>query len=82
MLFYTCFKREVFEFAVEGDNLTSSLKPGFHLIAPVATIAAVVKKRVSATVAVYGITPFNDGSDGNDNRRWDRILRTLQPASH
>ena len=30
------------------------VKPGFHIIAPVATIAAVVEKRVSATVAIYG----------------------------
>ena len=44
-----------------------SLKPGFHIIAPVATIAAVVEKRVSATVAIYGNTLFSDSSDKYDS---------------
>ena len=43
------------------------LKPGFHIIAPVATIATVVEKRVSATVAIYGNTLFSDSSDGSDS---------------
>ena len=43
------------------------LKPGFHIIAPVATIATVVEKRVSATVAIYGNTLFGDSSDGSDS---------------
>ena len=43
--------------------------PGFQIIAPVATIAAIVEKRVSATVAIYGNTLFNDSSDGSDDRR-------------
>ena len=42
-------------------------KPGFHIIAPVATIAAVVEKRVSATVAIYGNTLFSDRSDKYDS---------------
>ena len=42
------------------------LKPGFHIIAPVATIAAVVEKRVSATVAIYGNTLLSDSSDKYD----------------
>ena len=48
------------------------LKPGFHIIAPVATIAAVVEKRVSATVAIYGNTLLSDSSgkyDGGDECR-------------
>ena len=45
-----------------------SFKPGFHIIAPIATIAA-VEKSVSATVAIYGNTLFNDSSDGSDDRR-------------
>ena len=44
-----------------------SLKPGFHIIAPVATIAAVVEKRVSATVAIYGNILFSDSSDRYDS---------------
>ena len=39
------------------------LKPCFHIIAPVATIAAVIEKRVSATVAIYGNTLFSDSCD-------------------
>ena len=45
---------------------------GFHIITSVDTIAAVVEKRVSATVATYGNTPFNDSSDvsdGSNDRR-------------
>ena len=42
------------------------VKPGFHIIAPVATIAAVVEKRVSATVAIYGNTLLSDSSDKYD----------------
>ena len=42
-------------------------KPGFHIIAPVATIAAVVEKRVSATVAIYGNTLFSDSGDKYDS---------------
>ena len=42
-------------------------KPGFHIIAPVATIAAVVEKRFSATVAIYGNTLFSDSSDKYDS---------------
>ena len=44
----------------------TSVKPGFHIIAPVATIAAVVEKRVSATVAIYGNTLLSDSSDKYD----------------
>ena len=44
-----------------------ALKPGFHIIAPVATIAAVVEKRVSATVAIYGNILFSDSSDKYDS---------------
>ena len=44
----------------------SCVKPGFHIIAPVATIATVVEKRVSATVAIYGNTLFSDSSDRSD----------------
>ena len=43
------------------------VKPGFHIIAPVVTIATVVEKRVSATVAIYGNTLFSDSSDGSDS---------------
>ena len=43
------------------------LKPGFHIIAPVATIAAVVEKRVSATVAINGNILFSDSSDKYDS---------------
>ena len=63
------------------------LKPGFHIIAPDATIAAVVEKRVSATVAIYGNTLFSDSSDkydSGDERRWDRkilISATLTTAA-
>ena len=42
-------------------------KPGFHIIAPVATVVAVVEKRVSATVAIYGNTLFSDSSDKYDS---------------
>ena len=60
-----------------ADNYSKVLvfilfKPGFHIIAPVATIAAVVEKRVSATVAIYGNTLFSDSSvkyDSDDERR-------------
>jgi len=48
-----------------------------HIIAPVATIAAVVEKRVSATVAIYGNTLFSDSGDkydSGDERRWDRKI--------
>ena len=45
----------------------ASVKPGCHTIAPVATIATVVEKRVSATVAIYGNTLFSDSSDGSDS---------------
>ena len=44
-----------------------ALKPCFHIIAPVATIATVVEKRVSTTVAIYGNTLFSDSSDGSDS---------------
>ena len=53
------------------------INPGFHIIAPVATIAAVVEKRVSATVAIYGNTLFSDSSDkydSGDARRRDRKI--------
>ena len=59
------------------DAIFVTLKPGFHIIAPVATIAAVVEKRVSATVAIYGNTLFSDSSDkydSGDERRWDRKI--------
>ena len=49
------------------DVGSDSIKPGFHIIAPVATIAAVVEKRVSATVAIYGNTLFSDSSDKYDS---------------
>ena len=39
----------------------------FHIIGPVATIATVVEKRVSATLAIYGNTLFSDSSDGSDS---------------
>ena len=42
--------------------------PGLLTIGPVVTIAAVVEKRVSATVAIYGNTLFNDSSDGSDRK--------------
>ena len=47
--------------------METGLKPGFHIIAAVATIAAVVEKRVSATVAIYGNTLFSDSSDKYDS---------------
>ena len=50
-----------------GIFRTGLFKPGFHIIAPVATIAAVVEKRVSATVAIYGNTLFRDSSDKYDS---------------
>jgi len=53
------------------------LKPCFHIIAPVATIAAVIEKRVSATVAIYGNTLFSDSGDkydSGDERRRDRKI--------
>ena len=46
---------------------TRLLKPGFHIIAPVAAIATVVEKRVSATVAIYGNTLFSGSSDKYDS---------------
>ena len=49
------------------DKFIKHLKPGFHIIAPVATIATVVEKRVSVTVAIYGNTLFSDSSDGSDS---------------
>ena len=49
------------------DSSDTKVKPGFHIIAPVATIAAVVEKRVSATVAIYGNTLFSDSSDKYDS---------------
>ena len=53
----------------KGDSAEEKrlVKPGFHIIAPVATIAAVVEKRVSATVAIYGNTLFSDSSDKYDS---------------
>ena len=53
------------------------VKPGFHIIAPIATITALVEKRVSVTVAIYRNTLFNDSSDGNNSRRWDRKISIL-----
>ena len=55
-----------------GENflrqfIARNVKPGFHIIAPVATIAAVVEKRVSATVAIYGNILFSDSSDKYDS---------------
>ena len=50
-----------------GEPAIWSVKPGFHIIAPVATIAAVVEKRVSETVAIYGNTLFSDSSDKYDS---------------
>ena len=52
---------------VTDKESTGTLKPGFHTIAPVATIAAVIEKLVSATVAIYGNTLFGDSSDGSDS---------------
>ena len=49
------------------DAIFVALKPGFHIIAPVATIASVVEKRVSATVAIYGNILFSDSSDKYDS---------------
>ena len=43
------------------------INAGFQIIAPVATIAAVVAKRVSATVAIYGNILFSDSSDKYDS---------------
>ena len=48
--------------------LLFQIKLGFHITASVANIAAVVEKRVSATVAIYGNTLFNDSSDGSDRK--------------
>ena len=45
---------------------TLGMRLGFHMIAPVTTIAAVMEKRVSA---IYGNTPFSDSSDSGDDRR-------------
>ena len=40
--------------------MVSERKARFYIIATVATIATVVEKRVSATVAIYGNTLFSD----------------------
>ena len=56
-----------------------SIKPGFHIIAPVVTITAVVEKRVSATVAIYGKTLFSDIRDFKI--RDYRLLDACSPMS-
>ena len=56
--------------ALRAQQIIMQLKPRFHIIAPVAAIAAVIEKRVSATVAIYGNTLFNHSRDGNDGSDW------------
>ena len=66
----------IFRVSYDHAYERSILKPGFHMIAPVATIATVVEKRVSATVAIYGNTLFSnsDRSDSSDEHRSDRKI--------
>ena len=53
------------------------LKPGFHIIArAVATIATVVEKRVSATVAIYGNTLFSDSNSDEHLQPYELILQS------
>ena len=62
--------------AVSNSENKFFLKLGFHIIAPVATIAAVVEKHVSATVAIYGNTLFSDSSDKYDSSDERLLMET------
>ena len=64
----------MFHAVIGSHKIYYYIKPAFHIIAPVATIAAVVEKRESATEAIYGNTLFNNSNNGSDNRRWDRKI--------
>ena len=66
MVKYKVLTQKIYELGMRSKK-GHMIKPGFHIIAPVATIAAVVEKRVSATVAIYGNTLFSDSSDKYDS---------------